>query len=324
MKYLTLFSAELQTLRLAQYILAEEGVAPTTKLTRAAQNRRYKKFCKKFNLSLYPCSAPQAGLYATYLAEDNFAPVSVRNYVSAVWYQQKMLGFKDFSDDFVLRQTLNGIERSFNNPDKLGRYPFSPADILGIRAGLDLTVHNDIIFWIAVILGYRCLLRICHVTLSQHNIGVGSLSLMEGYILIRIRTSKTDQFGRQEFSVFLQDIPGSPWCIRKFIEDILSVSIPTDPLLCHKVGKIVFPLTYDEVYSRLKYFAIKLGLPEDRVSTHSLRHGGSTLLRDLGVPVESIMQRGNWRSSVVRRYLHQSVTQFTALELTPCTYFSSF
>ena len=121
-------------------------MAPTTKLTRAAQDKRYNKFCKKFNLSLYPCSATQAGTYATYLSEEGFAPVSVRNYVSAVWYKQEMQGFKDFSDDFVLRQTLNGIERSFVNSDDNVRYPFSPTDILGIRELLDLTAHDDIIF----------------------------------------------------------------------------------------------------------------------------------------------------------------------------------
>ena len=313
----------LQTLRIAQQILADNGVAPTTKATRRAQSRRYAKFCKSFNLILYPCSSTQACLYAKYLHDEDFSPISVRNYISGLWYQHKMLGMPVFNEDFILKQTLNGIEREFDPSSRVSRYPFTPHDLLRIYALLDFNNINDVLFWVAVLLGYRCLLRACHMTASRHNIGAGSLSLLDGYIRIDILTSKTDQFGRENFSVFVQDMPGTPWCVRHLITDLLQGSSPGDPLISRRVGRICFPLTYDELYYRIKEFAFALGLPADRVSTHSLRHGGSTLLQDLGMPVSSIMRKGNWRSSAVRRYLHQSATELAVLEHSPCDYLSS-
>ena len=315
---------KLQTLRIAQEHLAEMGVAPTTKSTRLAQSKRYGRFCRKLQLVSYPCSSNQACIYATYLHEEGFAPVSVRNYVSGLWYHQKMLGMPDFSSDFILKQTLNGIERQLDPSLRVSRYPFSPLDLLRIHALLNFNDINDVLFWVAVVIGFRCLLRACHMTASQHNIGAAHLKMKDGYIRIEILTSKTNQFGREKFSVFLQDMPGSPWCIRQLIIDLLQDSSPDDPLICRRVGKICFPLTYDELYFRIKSFAFLLGLPADRVSTHSLRHGGSTLLQDLGMPVASIMKKGNWRSSAVRRYLHQSAKELAVLEHTPCDYLKSF
>ena len=313
----------LQTLRIAQQILADNGVAPTTKSTRHTQSKRYDRFCRKFHLVPYPCSSSQACIYATYLHEEDLAPVSVRNYVSGLWYQQKMLGLPDFSSDFLLKQTLNGIERQYDPSLRVSRYPFTPRDLLRIYSLLDFNDVNDVLFWVAAILGFRCLLRACHMTASRHNIGVSNLKLLDGYIRIDVLTSKTDQFGRDNFSVFIQDMPGSPWCVRQLIVNLLQGSSPGDPLIGRRIGKIFFPLTYDELYFRIKSFAYALGLPADRVSTHSLRHGGSTLLQDLGMSVNSIMRKGNWRSSAVRRYLHQSATELAVLERTPCTYLYS-
>ena len=227
---------------MAQWVLADQGVSDATKSTRDAQAKRYKRFCIMFNLIPFPASADQAGLYATYLQSEKFTPVSIRNYVSGVWYSQKMLGFSDCSGDFLLKQTLNGIERAFDPSKKVVRYPFTPQDLLRIFNMLDMSDINDVLFWLAVLLGYRCLLRACHMTDSPHSIGVSSLSLSEKYIRIRIITSKTDQFAREDFSVFLQDMPGSPWCARPLINKLLIAASPSDPLFCCRVGGVYFPI----------------------------------------------------------------------------------
>ena len=80
---------------------------------------------------------------------------------------------------------------------------------------------------------------------------------------------------------------------------------------------------YGFISSRLKGLAISLGLPVSRVSTHSFRHGGATLLKELGMPLTSVMLKGNWKSNAVHRYLHQSVRDLDILEKAPCDYFSS-
>ena len=251
------------------------------------------------------------------------APVSVRNYLSAVWYRQKMLGFTDHSENFILKQTLMGIDRAYTAHLELERYPLTANDLLGFYSLLDMSLEDDRLFWLSAVLSFRGLLRVGHTTNSPHNIRVGQVVVSDFHSSIRIATSKTDQLGRSPFTVHLQHIPGSPLCIRSLLEGIIGSSSRKEFLLSHRVQGISFPVGYGFISSRLKGLAYKLGLPVSRVSTHSFRHGGATLLKELGMPVSSVMLKGNWKSSAVYRYLHQSSRDLNVLESTPCDYFSS-
>ena len=307
---------------MAQGHLAASALAPATKVARKTQLKRYRKFCTKFNLKSFPCTPSQASIYATHLS-DTLTPVSVRNYLSAVWYRQKMLGFTDYSENFILKQTLLGIERVFSAIGKPERYPLTAQDLLGIYSHLDLSLEDDRLFWLSAVISFRGLLRVCHTTQSPHNIRVGQVVVGESHTSLRILSSKTDQFGRAPFNVFLRHIPGSPLCVRSLIEGLIKGASSEAFLLSHSVQGISFPVGYTFVNSRLKALAFSLGLPVSRVSTHSFRHGGATLLKELGMPVSSVMLKGNWKSGAVYRYLHQSSRDFEVLEKAPCDYFSS-
>ena len=123
-------------------MFAESGVAPTTRKCRKQQLRRYKIVYKEYKVKPFPCTASQASLYATYLA-DKLKPVSIRNYLSAVVYYQKLKGHSDFSSNFVYKTTLDGIERMSENTTTV-RYPMSPEDMLGIYGMLDFNNPVDV------------------------------------------------------------------------------------------------------------------------------------------------------------------------------------
>ena len=309
---------KLNALLMAQGRFAEVGVAPATRVTRSAQLKRYNRFCKEFTCKRFPCSAKQACLYATHLSEK-LAPVSIRNYISGIWYFQKLKGFPDFSEDFILKQTLNGIERS-EEGEKLERYPLSPSDMLNMFKLLNMNNQDDLLFWVSALLGFRGLLRICHMTASRHNITAASVHFHTGYVQIRVNSAKNNQFGRFNYSVYLQDMPGSPWCLRALLSGLALGIQGVDPIVSYRLGRICFPLEYSSVNDKLKMLASRLGLPVGRTSTHSFRHGGSTMLSNLNMPVEHIMRKGNWRSGVVRRYLHQSSDEGFRLESIPCAH----
>ena len=287
-----------------------------------AQLRRYRKFCEQFNFKPFPCPASRATIYATYLS-NSIKPVSIRNYMSAIWYYHKMHGLPEFSSDFLLKQTLNGIERTLCNREKLGKYPITVDDLLAMHTLLDMSVTEDCIFWIAVIMCFRGLLRKSHVTCSPHALNVCDVRISPECIKLRIKSSKTDQFGLHPFTICLMRVPGSPLCPGDLLERILTPPVHHECLLTLKVGRIYTPLSYSYFNSRLKSLASTLGLPVHRVSSHSLRHGGATLLKSLGVSVGDIMLRGNWRSKAVSRYLHQSECEMKKLDAKPCEYFAS-
>ena len=148
---------DLNTLIENQRRLTEAGVSDSTRETRNSQLRRYKKFCRHMRLKPFPCSSFQARLYATKLSEK-MKPVSIRNYLSAVWYFSKINGYPDFSSDFLFKQLLNGIERTFDNSNYHSRYPLSALELLAMYKFLDMRSAEDRIFWIAVTICFRGLL----------------------------------------------------------------------------------------------------------------------------------------------------------------------
>ena len=233
-----------------------------------------------------------------------------------------MLGFQDFSENFSLQQTLNGIDRAYDSSNTLERYPLSAVDLLKIFTLLDMNCLDDQIFWLSCLLCFRGLLRVCHVTDSAHNILLKNVKVTSEYVSIKIVSSKTDQFGREPFLVYYQKLPGSPLCVHAMIERILNFS-DQEFLISHRLGALVFPQPYETIYKRLKNVSSILHLPVERISTHSLRHGGTAMLKFLKMPVSSIMSKGNWKSSAVRRYLHTSTSEQLLLEAVPVNYLSN-
>ena len=222
-------ATKLQCLFETQRRCADHGVSEATRQARNTQLKRYNKFCRKFHFKSFPCTAKIAATYATYLS-DWIKPVSVRNYLSAIWYMQKMLGFCDYSCDFMLKQTLNGIERLclFTPSEK---YPLTAVDLLKMFNLLDMSDALDRAFWVAVVLCFRRLLRQGHITSSVHTLQACDVHIMTTYMTVRIRSSKTDQFGKDPFTIYLQRIPGSPLCPAALLSEMLKATSPAPILL---------------------------------------------------------------------------------------------
>ena len=158
-----------QKLLRAQGRLVYNGISSSSRRTHRSQLNRYKMFCIRHDFRPFPCTTTQACLYATYLSVL-VSPVSVRNYLSCVWYYNKLKGHHDGSSDFIVKQTLNGIDRLCTKGPSMERYPLTPADLLRMYSLLDMTNNYDIVFWIAVLICYRGLLRKSHLTPSPHTI----------------------------------------------------------------------------------------------------------------------------------------------------------
>ena len=191
-----------------------------TRKCRKQQLRRYKKKYKEYKVKPFPCKASQASLYATYLA-DKLKPVSIRNYLSAVVYYQKLKGYPDFSSNFVYKTTLDGIERMCESTT-IVRYPMSPEDMLCIYETLDMKDPVEKIFWLSILVAFRGVLRICHVTDSIHSLRVKDLYVCDDYVRIHIRSSKTDQFGQHPYNIYLQRSDDSPLCPALLLLDVLN------------------------------------------------------------------------------------------------------
>ena len=295
------------TLKSRQLSYQKASLSDATRRARKFQVKTYRRFCRLYSLPAFPCSAHQACLYITYLAKK-LAPSSVSNYMSAVWTHQRCIGMSTHELDYKVHSTIRGVAR-LERRRKLIKYAITPADLLAMYKHINIVNPSDLIFWGALTLSFRALLRKSHVTPSPHSLRAEDIVFKEDYIIVTLRTSKTDQFGRSPVVVTVKSIPGSPLCPVSMLRRIFSLRNPgpKDPVFTVRSCVGLKPMSYSAYNNKLKLIAGKSGLDPKLVSTHSIRHGGATYLQSINMPLDSIKARGNWRSSCVNNYLHPSV-----------------
>ena len=170
--------------------LQESAMAKSTKKSHTCQINCYFNFCSRYKLPVIPCYPRQACLYAAFLSEW-MAPSSVVNYLSAIWRHQRAKGFRSYSSDYLLQQTIRGIRRSYKRA-RPHRLPLSPADLKLMFRGLNTLLPEDLVFWAATTLAFRALLRCAHYTHSSHTLRWQDVYFYPGHLILVLRTSKTD------------------------------------------------------------------------------------------------------------------------------------
>ena len=296
----------LRKLRKRQKILQDAALAESTQASRRCQIACYERFCQSYRFKPYPCSPDQARLYATFLS-NYMAPSSISNYLSALWNRHHLLGLPSHASDYRLLQTLRGILR-LGRPAGLQRYPLSLLDLHSMFFEINTLLPLDLAFWSAVTLAFRGLLRKSHYTLSRHTLVWRDVSLYPDHLVIRINTSKTDQFGTRNHRVLLNASPGSPLCPVFWLGELARVQNPKelDYLIRVPSPHGLAPVSCRWFNFKLKILARRIGLDPTKVSSHSLRHGGASFMSAQGSNLMDIRARGGWASSAIFRYLHHS------------------
>ena len=163
-----------------------------THKARKSQWKKYFGFCKDFGLIALPADAETIGLYITYLART-CCYVTIQNYVSGIWALHDYWGFKHPDPaTFIIRATLKGAKRLLGCESKQAT-PLSPKDLKKLYAALNMSNFEDYQLWCAIVLAYRCLLRVSHVTLSPHSLRAQDLVFNKDGMDVSIRSSKTIQ-----------------------------------------------------------------------------------------------------------------------------------
>ena len=255
----------------------------------------------------FPCRPTQACIYASFLC-DFMSPSSVANYLSALWSHHRLLGLPTHQDDFCLRQTLHGIKR-LGRRGKNPRHPLSLEDLYAIFSVINTYIPADLVFWSAAVLAFRALLRKSHYTPSPHMLRWRDVSLYPDHLVLRIPSSKTNQFGERPHRVVLNASPHSFICPVRWLGELVRVQRPLedDPLFRIPLRGHLVPMDYEWFNSRLKHLSSLVGLSPVMVSSHSLRHGGASFMASLGSPLMDIRARGSWSSSAIFSYLHHSL-----------------
>ncbi|XP_060585109.1 uncharacterized protein LOC132741045 [Ruditapes philippinarum] len=158
----------------------------------------------------------------------------------------------------------------------------------------------------AYCLAFFAFLRVSELAVSNKDSAANVISISdllvdssEGYIIVTIRYSKTDQYGRG--SVLKIKRSNSAICVVSNMLEFLKRRPQVDgPLFCHLNGK---PLTRYQFTSVLKKCLNNLRLDYGKFTSHSFRIGAATAAAMLGYDVETIKRAGRWRSEAYRVYL---------------------
>lgn len=129
------------------------------------------------------------------------------------------------------------------------------------------------------------------------------------WLLFNVGQSKTDQFS--EGRVNLHEAQPSGGCIVSVMESYFRASFLRGALPSDSLFDVPgLPTLSSTSISRImKDTATSLGLPPTRVSTHSLRYGGATMLAAAGFPEYIIAMYGGWKegSTSLRQYTRPSL-----------------
>ena len=235
------------------------------------------------------------------------APSFIINYLAALWGHLRLIGHPSYAADYRLQRTLKGIKR-LGLQGRVDRHPLSLDDLRSIYLEVNTLLPLDLAFWSAVSLAFRALLRKSHYTYSQHTLRWQDVSIYPDHLVIRVRTSKTDQFSSKNHKILLQASPGSFLCPVFWLSELARVQRPleSDFLIRVPSASGLAPMNYRWFNFRLKALAQYIGLRPTEVSSHSLRHGGASFMAAQGSDLLDIRARGGWASSAVFRYLHHA------------------
>ena len=152
---------------------------------------------------------------------DSLKLVSIKNYLSSLWILHDYHGYKHVDiDHFLIKCTLSGAKRILGCESRQVD-PLSPEDMIKIFKSLDMTIWEDLAFWCALTLCYRCLLRSSHVTISPHTMKVKDISFWRGGMDVVINSSKTIQYRERKQLIPVIQAFGSPLCPVDYLKEYI-------------------------------------------------------------------------------------------------------
>lgn len=275
------------------------------------QWKAYFLFCYFFNLTPVPTNIQTLVWYAQFLSRSMKSSASVKNYIHSLKTLHLFLGTQcpDLSE-FHLKLVLKGIARS--NPHCTHQaWPITPSILLEFYSLFDFTTAEDTTFWCLFIFAFFLMCRKSNLVPDtiksfdvQKQLCRKNITLADGMIIIKMKWSKTIQFGERELSIPLVEIPGSKLCpVKAYMNMIKLTRVPEEyAAFCLKRERIV-PVTYQQMQNVLKKLIEATGRDSKLYSSHSFRRGGASWAFSCKVPSELIQLFGDWRSDAYKQYL---------------------
>jgi integrase len=257
-----------------------------------------------------PATAEQVARYLARAAEK-LKPSTLARQIAAISYAHEERGLQSPTKSALVRRTLRGIRRSKGVAQKQAT-PITPALVRDLVKPLPSQSEaqnrrDAALFLIAFAGGFR--------RSEVASLSIGDLAFSKQGLLIRLRSSKTDQYQRGR-DVAIPKAPDERQCpvraLRRWLETLeaLRGAEPRPdselPVFCSidKHGRLRGRLNSASVGWLLRRRLSMHGHSPEGFTAHSLRAGLVTSAARAGVPVWAIQRQTGHRSeSTVHRYI---------------------
>ena len=296
--------------------LRSHALAESTKKCYKSHLKCYTDFCAQYHITPVPATPTTICRYIAHLARTK-AFSTIQQYISVIRLIHLEVGLPHpFKDSFQVTSLMKGVRRV--KPGQKYKDTLSLSQIKAMRSHLDLSDLEDLQIWVMIVTCFFALLRISAVTVPNvtdfdHNktLTRGDITFLPNGLVLKIKHSKTNQYGDRVFEATLPRIPDITLCPASAAMLYLAVSSPlpdTTPALSYKQKGQLYHLTPNKARKRLQSLIQAIGLDEKEYGTHSLRRSGATYLLSQGVPLETIKVVGDWspNSNCVYKYLRPS------------------
>lgn len=288
-----------------------EGTSRNLKI----QWQAYYLFCEAFQRRALPASTRTICLFVQFLSRTMKSADSIRNYVSGV-KTLHMLTDTDYSGvrQMEVNLALRGVARLHPHcPSRAS--PITPLILTEFFHLINLSDPLHATLWCCFLFSFYLMTRKSNmVTNGAFNAEKillrQDITVKDDSLLVCLKWSKTNQFGRRKHVIPLIRIPSSPLCpVLAFYNMCDLVPAPAGaPAFCVP-GSRYKGLSYDLFQKFLRQLISQTGRDPAIFSSHSFRRGGASWAFQSNVPGELIQLQGDWVSEAYKVYLDHSLDQ---------------
>lgn len=277
--------------------------------------KSYLLFCKYFGVSAVPVAPHTLACFIQFMARHIRSYQTLCSLVSHVRLLHACFGIDFHPTQYLeVRCVLAGLRRIRCVPPS-PKLPITPQILLKWHSLIDWSDQLQLVCWTMFLVAFFSFLRKSNLipdTLKQveqnhgHFLRRKDILLLTDSALLKISSSKTDNFGENMSFIPLAAAPNNPLCpVQALKRMVLQIPAkPSDPaFMVPLAGGQLKPLTYPVASVVLKFFAGKSGLELNRYSTHSFRRGGCSFAHEIGLDSDSLKIHGMWKSVAYQNYL---------------------
>ena len=276
--------------------------------------KMYIEYGEEFNIKkiLKPSEYEIMG-YIAVLFKKFRTPGTVFNYISGAKTWIDIMGgcTKNFND-YKVEIMRRGVYRKANHIKRQAK-PLSVRDIKNIVNVFRTGGKESYVYTAATLICFFSLLRQSNLVTSdgesssEHVLTQRDISISDGMLRLRIRTTKTTWTKKDEYLLKIPKVPNSEYCpVRAWSKYFkLAPKSPGLPVFWTLEGELLTPRKW---MSAVRFALWKSNYRNvDEYTLHSIRRGGAIAAAQTGIDIRHVKEAGRWKSRAFQDYVPKNI-----------------